>query len=54
MAKLSMGQGGIGGIGGIGGYFSKILKRLKTVLMMFKMLNEGYLVILYQKGTRKQ
>ena len=44
--------GGIGGVfsgGSRGGYFSKFSKRLKIVLMTFKMLNEAYFVILYQK-----
>ena len=41
-------QYGSGGYRG-GGYFSKNLKRLKTVLMTFKMLNEAYFEILYQK-----
>ena len=49
MAKLSMGQGVKGGFsGGYRGYFSKILIRLKTVLMKFKMLIEGYFVIFYR------
>ena len=50
MAKLSMGQGVKGVF--LGGYFSKFSKRLKPVLMVFKMLNEGYFEMFYQKELK--
>ena len=57
MAKLSMGQGGYrgGGVfsgGGLGGAFLKIFKTLKTALIVFKLLFEGYFVIFYQKELK--
>ena len=50
--KNNHGQSRTGGLPSKGGYFSKFSKRLKTVLMVFKMLNEGYFEMFYQKELK--